>query len=257
MYAPTLAADSATKDDFYAELQNALNRTPKRDIVLIAGDWNARTGPSDESTRHILGKFGLGERCENGQRLVNFADYNKLVVSNTRFQHPKRHLLTWYSNDGHTAHQIDYILIRSRWASSIEDCRSYRGAETGNKCGTDHTLVRAKFKIHLAARHKKQCPRKRVNVLPLESPTKRQALSDAITKRLARKGNQNDESINCQWDSLKTATQEATLVELGTTNRQTKDWISEATLLLSTKAKEARLIEAANFRGLTRSYSLC
>ena len=144
VYAPTLNATPESVVDFYEQLQNVVNGVPRRDILIIAGDWNARVGPGDSFTRHILGKFGLGQRCSNGDHLVNFADYNRLVVTNTRFQHPRKHLLTWYSNDGRTAHQLDYILIRSRWISSVEDCRSYRGAETGNRCGSDHTLVRAK-----------------------------------------------------------------------------------------------------------------
>ena len=41
------------------------------------------------------------------------------MVTNTRFQHPRRHLVTWRSNDGRTSSQIDYILVQARWASSV------------------------------------------------------------------------------------------------------------------------------------------
>jgi len=49
----------------------------------------------------------------NGDRLINFAFNNHLMVSNTKFQHLEHHLVTWYSNDGVTANQIDYILDES------------------------------------------------------------------------------------------------------------------------------------------------
>jgi exonuclease III len=196
VYAPTLAADSHVKDDFYEHLQAIVNQIPRRDILVIAGDWNARTGPCDDNTRHILGRFGLGERCENGERLINFADLNRLCVSNTRFQHPRRHLLTWYSNDGRTANQIDYILVRARWASSIEDCRSYRGAEAGNKGGSDHTLVRAKFRLHLKTRQR-HCSSKRLNLAPLEEAARRSALSTAIDANLALPA--SDQKLHLEW----------------------------------------------------------
>ncbi len=126
VYAPTLQADETVKSEFYEQLQATMDRIPPRDLLFVAGDWNARTGPCDETTRHILGRYGLGQRCDNGERLITFADYNHLVVTNTRFQHPHRQLLTWYSNDGRTANQIDYILVRSRWATSVSDSRVSR-----------------------------------------------------------------------------------------------------------------------------------
>ncbi len=105
VYAPTLDAADDIKNDFYADLQDAVDETPASDILVVAGDWNARTGPADESTRHLLGRFALGNRCSNGERLVEFASANRLVVSSTRFQHRKRHLETWFSNDGRTRNQ--------------------------------------------------------------------------------------------------------------------------------------------------------
>ena len=252
VYAPTNAGDAAMKDEFYDKLQNTVNRVPRRDVLFIAGDWNARTGPSDDFTRHVLGKFGLGHRCENGDRLVNFADFNRLVVCSTRFQHPKKHLLTWYSNDGRTAHQIDHILVRSRWISSVEDCRAYRGAETGNKNGTDHILLRARFKIHLTKRHK-TCPPRRPNVAALEMPEKQQALTDIIASRLVGTvDEQTEDPVDSQWSTIKTVTKSAILDELGTVANKQKDWISERTLLLSNKAREARVSGNPDHRRLQR-----
>ncbi|BHF66922.1 hypothetical protein SprV_0200994500 [Sparganum proliferum] len=121
VYAPTSAAEQRDKEASYSQLQALVERLPRRDLLIVAGDWNGRTGPGDPTTSHLIGRFGLGSRCENGERLLNFADQNRLLVTNTCFQHRKKHLLTWYSNDGHTASQIDYILVSSWFRSWVHD----------------------------------------------------------------------------------------------------------------------------------------
>ncbi|BHF60393.1 hypothetical protein SprV_0100335800 [Sparganum proliferum] len=95
VYAPTSAAEQRDKEAFYSQLQALVERLPRRDLLIVAGDWNGRTGPGDPTTSHLLGRFGLGSRCKNGERLLNFAVRNRLLVTNTCFQHRKKHLLTW------------------------------------------------------------------------------------------------------------------------------------------------------------------
>jgi len=213
VYAPTLQADTLVVDDFYKELQSVVRSVPRRDVLIVAGDWNARTGPADPDTTHILGRFGLGRRCENGERLVSFADYNRLVVTNTRFQHPRRHLLTWYSNDGHTANQIDYILVRARWSTSVLDSRAFRGAVTGNASDSDHVLVRAKIRLRLSS-HLRQLKPKRFNVKALQDPQVSSALERRLSVELPSVPS-SDLDVETRWSRLKTATQNAMQDTLG------------------------------------------
>uniref|UniRef100_A0A183SEH5 Reverse transcriptase domain-containing protein n=1 Tax=Schistocephalus solidus TaxID=70667 RepID=A0A183SEH5_SCHSO len=110
VYASTSAAEQHGKETFYSQLQALVERLPCRDLLIVAGDWKGRTGRDDSTNSHLIGRVGLGSRCENGERLLNFAGQNRLFITNTGFQHRNKHLLTWYSNDGHTASQIDYIL---------------------------------------------------------------------------------------------------------------------------------------------------
>jgi len=144
VYAPILDSDDLVKDAFYNELQATVNKITANDMLVIAGDWNDRTGKADAQNRTSL-------VLANGDRRINFAFSNHLTVSNTKFQHPEHHLVPWYSNDGVTATQIDYILVRKRWASNVLDCRVYRGAETGNTHGSDHALDKTKPPIRLEA----------------------------------------------------------------------------------------------------------
>ncbi len=95
----------------------------------------------DMAAEHILGKFALGAKCANGDRLVSFASANRLVVSSCRFQLPQSHYVPWFSNDGRTRNQIHHRLVRSRWASSVMDCWVNIGAQTDSEHGLGHARL--------------------------------------------------------------------------------------------------------------------
>ena len=117
VYTPTSNAEEAEVEWFYEDLQDLLELTPKKDILLIIGDWNAKVG-SQEIPR-VTGKFGLGVQNEAGQRLTEFCQENALVIANTLFQQHKRRLYTKTSQDGQHQNQIDYILCSQTWRTSI------------------------------------------------------------------------------------------------------------------------------------------
>ena len=84
VYAPTSNAEEAEVEWFYEDLKDLLELTPKKDVLLIIGAWNAKVR-SQEITR-VMGKFGLGVQNEAGQRLIEFCQENALVIANTLFQ---------------------------------------------------------------------------------------------------------------------------------------------------------------------------
>ena len=83
-YAPTNNEEEAEVERFYEDLQALLELTPKKDVLLIIGDWNAKAG--SQETPGVTSKFGLGLRNEAGQRLLEFCQENALVIANTLFQ---------------------------------------------------------------------------------------------------------------------------------------------------------------------------
>ena len=96
--APTSKAKEADVEWFYEDLQDLLELTPKKDVLFITGDWNAKIG--SQETPRVTGKFGLGVWNEAGQRLIEFCQENALVIANTLFQQHKRRLYTWTSPHG-------------------------------------------------------------------------------------------------------------------------------------------------------------
>ena len=143
VYALTGNAEEAELEQFYEDLQDLLEVTPKRDVLFIIGAWNVKVG--SQETPGVTGKFGLGVQNEGGQRLIEFCQENALVIANTLFQQHKRRLYTWTSPDGQVWNQIDYILCSQRWRSSIQSAKTRPGAD----CGSDHELLIAKLRLKL------------------------------------------------------------------------------------------------------------
>ena len=112
VYAPISDAEEAEVEEFYGDLEDLLELTPKEDVLFIIGDWNARVG--NQETPGATGKFGLGVQNEAGQRLIEFCQENARVIENTLFPKHKRRLYTWISPDGQNQNQIDYILCSQR-----------------------------------------------------------------------------------------------------------------------------------------------
>ena len=135
VYALTSNAEEAEVEWIYEDLQDLLELTPKKDVLFIIRDWNAKVG--SQEIPGVTGKFGLGVQNEAGQRLIQFCQENALVIANTLFQQHKRRLYTWTSPDGQYQNQIDYILCSQRWRSSIQSARTRPGAD----CGSDHELL--------------------------------------------------------------------------------------------------------------------
>ena len=90
VYAPFSNAKEAEVECFYEDLQDLLELTPKKDVLFITGDWNAKVG--SQEAPGVPGKFGFGIRNEAGQKLIEFCQENALVIANTLFQQHKRRL---------------------------------------------------------------------------------------------------------------------------------------------------------------------
>eukprot|EP00794_Sanderia_malayensis_P001894 gene1894-2149_t len=121
VYAPTTRADEDEMDEFYGKLQDLVDNVPR--------------------------KFGLGDRNDAGERLLEFCGSNEMVITNMWFEQPKRWPYTWAmeKHNGEHRNQIDYIPIRKRWQSSVQSAKTLPGAD----CGSDHELLVAEIRLKL------------------------------------------------------------------------------------------------------------
>ena len=91
-YAPTSIGEEAEAEEFYEDLQDHQELIPKKDVLFIIGDWNAKVGRQE--IPGVTGKFGLEVQNEAEQRLTEFCQENSLVIANTLVQQHKRRLYT-------------------------------------------------------------------------------------------------------------------------------------------------------------------
>ena len=95
VYALTSNTEEAEVEQFYEDLKDLLELTPKRDVLFIIGNWNAKVG--SQKTPEITGKFSVEVQNEAGQRLIEFYQENALVIANILFQQHNRRVYTWTS----------------------------------------------------------------------------------------------------------------------------------------------------------------
>jgi len=129
-----------------------MSKIPRKEILILIGDFNAKIGDTknDSHIQAVVGNYELGRRNDRGRWLIQFCVDNDLAVMNIIFNQHKRRLYTWHSPDGRHRSQIDYILIRQRWRTSIKRVKTLPSTD----CNTDHQLIMFVFTMKL-----KRCKR--------------------------------------------------------------------------------------------------
>ena len=102
VYAPTSNAEEAEVEWFYEDLQDVLELTPKKDVLFIIGDWNAKV--KNQEIPGVTGKFGLGVQNEAGQKLR--------VLPRERTGHSNHSFQTTQEKTIHGHHQMVNMEIR-------------------------------------------------------------------------------------------------------------------------------------------------
>ncbi|VDO58004.1 unnamed protein product, partial [Schistosoma margrebowiei] len=92
-------------------MQSVIEKCPTKDLTILMGDLNAKVGIDNTGYNDIMGRHGLGERNENGERFANPYAFNKLVIGSTIFPHKRINKATWNSPDHTTENQINHICI--------------------------------------------------------------------------------------------------------------------------------------------------
>ena len=221
-YAPTNVDTDVRKDQFYDQLQAVYEETPKHDILVTMGDWNAKVGKQMAGEGGIVGMYGLqGERNDNGERFVSSCAANNMAIVNTMFKQKEIHKYTWTSPDGRTRNQIDYITVNGKFRSSINNARAYRGADVGS----DHNLVICELKLKLRKIYKPAKKTLKFDTMKLKNREVREKFVLTLKNRFSCLQEETDD-IEEQWRHVKEAFNETAESVLGHQRTKSKPWIS-------------------------------
>ena len=255
VYAPTNEADEETKELFYNRLTAVIDRRPRGNMIVVMGDLNAKIGSDNEGYEAVMGKEGLGEMNDNGERFADFCDIQDLVIGGSVFPHRKIHKATWKHPNGTVENQIDHIAYSRKFRRCISDVRVKKGATVGS----DHYLVVGSLRLKLKKNWTERPQgRERFNTTLLKDPAKKIEFQLTLSNRFQALADLPDEpSVEDIWTSYKTATVQTCREVLGPKKLDHKEWISAETVqnlqrrrdkheaVLSSRTREAKRKAAA------------
>ncbi|CAH1245993.1 Hypp7629 [Branchiostoma lanceolatum] len=235
-YAPTMSYEQEQKELFYEKLAHLLNSVSKHDKLLLMGDFNARVGSDSQSWPDVIGAHGVGRKNSNGQMLLTLCSEHGLTVTNTLYQLPDIHKVTWMHPRSKRWHQIDYIITRRQDIRDVRITRAIRGAD----CWTDHTLLRSKLSFSTASAHhthrrRKDSTKKKLDVLKLSHPETKEVLAANLREQIKKLPAENNPEK--AWKNFRKLLYGTSELTLGHARRKHQDWFDnnneEITRLLS------------------------
>ena len=237
-YAPTADKEDVEIEDFYNQLQEVIKPLKKHDMNVVMGDLNAKVG--SEEVPGVTGAFGLGNRNERGEALIQFCKENEFVVKNTYYKMSPRRLYTWRSPqdtvNNPVRNQIDYILINKRFQNSITRTAAYPGADIGS----DHNPVIANCLVKFKTTRKKKI-NKKIDIEKLRDDKLIQKLKSKCSG-LIKTEEIEANGIEAAWSNIKNGAMKAAQETLGKTERRKcKPWMTDEILDLMEDRRLAKI----------------
>ena len=244
VYAPTSTYSDEAVEEFYEKLDETIAKKPKKDLLIVLGDWNAMIG-TDAHTDWpgTAGKYGCGVTNIRGQRLLEFADFHGLTIANTIFPHKMSRRYTWHSPHPGVHTQIDYILTPKKFKTSIFGARtrSFPGADIGS----DHELVMTTLKIKLKKIHGGSPSRIKFDIDKLFDHAIRADFQAEIGGRFAAL-NLIDRDLDDVVHDFNEAITSSAMKTIGRKRLKRKPWVTDEVLALCDQRKELKKTKHQN-----------
>jgi hypothetical protein len=152
VYAPTnVNGHEQETEELYIKLRETIDKIPATDLLIMAGDFNARVGRS-EVPHECVGRWAPAETNDNGKHLTALCEDLDLAIMGTFFPHKDVHKLTWRHAATSKWFMIDHVIVRNKHKGRILDVK----AHNGTLHQSDHRLVRVKLQLNPRPRRKRQ-----------------------------------------------------------------------------------------------------
>ena len=162
VYAPTTDYDDETIEQFYDDLEEAIDRKNNAHVIVM-GDFNAKIGKKGkDENNNWIGNHGIGVRNERGERLLDFATENRFFITNTFFEKPASRYWTWDSPGSNYKNQIDFILTTDKMIFQNTEIL------TRVDIGSDHRMLRGKVKLNKKLARLKKIHRKKAMKIDIQ-----------------------------------------------------------------------------------------
>ncbi|XP_076438257.1 uncharacterized protein LOC143277357 [Babylonia areolata] len=238
VYTTTTDHDDEETEEFYKQIDSIIATVPKRDMLIVQGDWNAKVGPDAyQNWAGTTGKFGIGETNDRGLRLQEFAKSHRLTLANTVHPHKLSRTTTWHSPNGQVHNQIDFNLTPQRYKYSVNkaNTRTFPGADIGS----DHDLVLAAFELKLKC---KRCPRNphiRFDLEKLKDPEITDVFQAQVGGKFAAL-NLMDTDVDTLANNIKEVLTTTAEQVVGKERKRIQPWVTNEVLDLCDKRRELR-----------------
>ena len=248
LYAPQAGLPEAQKESFYDQLQAATLTVPSAEMTFHLGDWNGHVGAAAGGYENVHGGRGYGERNTEGERILEFATANDLLIGNTLFIKRESHLVTYQSGAAKT--QVDYALYSRKLRNAVTNVKVIPGEE----CASQHRLLVCDLRVQIPpAKQRKFLPRLRT--WKLRDPVNITRLSETFRLKVATKVQHNrSPSAETAWSNLKTPLLEAVTEVCGFTRphqrkRETWWWDDRVDAAIAEKRERFRAYNVLRVQG--------
>ena len=226
-YSPTnVQGNEEEVENFYLNLREATKTTPKHNMLVILGDFNAHLGKSFvEHSYHE-------ESSRNGEYLLDFAEEQELTICNCNFKKKPGKMWTFIDPSGRL-YQKDYILINNKWKNSVKNAEPF---SSFSSVGSDHRVVSAT--IRLSLRTPKETKRETVKYdwkVLRNNETLQEQYTVKVRNRFEQLMEETDDP-STRWGKLVESTKEVAKQILPIAKKNKKRYLPEGPLI--TKARE-------------------
>ena len=224
VYAPQRGRPSQEKDQFYQDLQDATDTARYKEKLIVCGDFNGHIGCERNHVETVVGAFGLGDRNEEGGRVIDYGLLNRLAIMNTFYKHRESHKWTYYGWNSEAQQYVSKSMIDLFLTSDKKMFRNVRAVPSLSMDST-HRMVVATLTWKTEKLPKKKGKR-RFNIEKFKDPRTVDTMKENI-------GNKILEAENRDWKTYREIVTSAATDSLGFKKtyqgrKKTTPWWTEA-----------------------------